>query len=105
MPFEMQSHFPLGCGDDEKNLIAFIILNDSVIEIRGFGEQTLDGSSIKHTTARSRGASLIALFVKAVFDCSVMTSVSYDDEFVTSGSRVFTRQLKAALHSAVSAVF
>lgn len=64
MPFEMQSHFPLGCGDDEKNLIACIILNDFMTETLGFGEQTLDGSSIKRTTTRYHAASLIALFVK-----------------------------------------
>lgn len=77
MPFEMQSHFPLGCGDDEKNLIAFIILNYFTIEIRRFGEQAVNGSSIKGVTMRSRGASLPALLVKPVFYCSVMTFVSY----------------------------
>lgn len=58
MPFEMQSHFPLGCGDDEKNLIAFIIGNDFMMEIRRFGEQTVDRSSIKRMTMHSRGAPL-----------------------------------------------
>lgn len=77
MPFEMQSHFPLGCGDDEKNLIAFIILNYFTIEIRRFGEQAVNGSSIKGVTMRSRGASYPALLEKPVFYCSVMTFMSY----------------------------
>lgn len=63
----MQSHFPLGCGDDEKHLI---VLNYFMIEIRRFGEQTVEGSSIKRITVRSRGASLIVLFY-----CSIMTCV------------------------------
>lgn len=35
MAFEMQSYFLLGCSEDEMNLIAFIILNDFVIEMGG----------------------------------------------------------------------
>lgn len=54
----MQSYFPLGCYSDETNLVAFIILNDFMMEMLKFGKWADGGSTIRCMIMHSCGAPL-----------------------------------------------
>lgn len=54
----MQSYFPLGCYNDETSLVAFIILNDFMMEMLKFREWADGRSTISCMIMHSCGSSL-----------------------------------------------
>lgn len=97
MPFEMQSYFPLGCSDDETNLIAFIILNDFMMGIQKFGEQTDDRPSVRCMIMLSCGAVLKTVpggKAPLLFQCATAAMLHRQEVFYISQKRVLAQALK-----------